>query len=790
MIKHIVQYAVTKPKHIWVLTVLVVAVSLWQVMRLQQDGRIEALIPPDNPQVLLRNAMEKHFGSSTFILIGAPIKNLNSVAIEEAKHLALALSKNPQVKEVHSIFSKNYLENTVDGFDSKPIAEQQSDGHYSVNAILRNLKSDPIYHGNLWGLEGSSIPLLVEFEVGTTDQQATEWVENTLQLTPTKLQWNLSGLPVIQHEMKRFMDRDMGVLVPMFVIAILILLYLSFRSWIGVLVPLAPITVSVLATYALMAGLGIKITMVTNLVPMLLIAIGATCSIHFINQYFREIGEDKTTSAKGTVISSGSHIGRVIFLASITTVVGFLSNLFNPVTAIRDFAIALAFGVSSLFLLNITLVPSILASLSKPSTLNSGLKIGWFNRALDSLLRALNHTVQKHYMTLAVGGIVFGVVCVAGISQVKVESSGLSFFKDNSKLVTQSRALSQDFGGVVSFDIAIAASTENELKNADVMNVLTDFSDWLKQTYPQDIKVTLSLADYVEQMAKAYNGSNDRHYRFQNNDEVQQYLEVYSWKANLEDDLRNVVDEHFQYGRITGRFALLEQTDGTYRESSLQEQKQIIQQAESWLTNHLPAGFRVQPFGEMMIATEVNDRIIRGQITSLSLATIAVFLVVTIAFRSIRLGFLGLVPVLIAIGINFGLMGLLGIPLNIATALVSTMAIGIGIDDAIHFITTYQHRLRQSNLTNQALMQTFSGAGRAIIYTTMALVGGYTIMLFSQFTPVVYFGFLNIVTIVFATLATLIVLPSLLLLTQPNSSHKSHLSATEKPLTATTGDDV
>lgn len=775
MTTRLVHFSVSHPKVIWGLSFLLLLTSILFATRIQQDGRIEALIHPNNPTILLRNEMEKHFGSSTFILLGTHIEEWDQESLAEAQELALNLSRIDNVKEVHSLFNKNYLESSDDGFSSYPIVSKSETGQFNIDEILTHLASDPIYNGNLVGLGAQAIPLLVEFNLGTSDQKATESVESVVAELKPKLTWSISGLPVIQHEMKRFMDRDMGVLVPLFVIAVLIFLYLSFRSWVGVLVPLAAIVMSVVSTYGLMGAIGIKITMVTNLVPMLLIAIGAASSIHFMTQYFRDGSNSEYGDSKALVNASGRHIGKIIFLASATTILGFLSNIFNPVTAIRDFAIALAFGVSIIFFMNLTLVPSILSCLKKPSPTKSGVSIGRLNSAIDLFLYNLYKLVIHRYKSIVVLGLGLSFFCFFGIFQLKVESSGLSFFKDQSKLVTESRALSKDFGGVVSFDISVDSLASDGLKNAQILNTLNQFTKWLKETYPEHIQVTLTLSDYVSQMAKAYNNTGEETFEFTNHDEIYQYLEVYSWKASLEEDLRNIVDDDFRFARLTGRFSLIENPDGSYRESSLQEQKEIILNAQAWLESRLPKEFEVEPFGEMMIATEVNDSIIQGQITSLLLASISVLFIVALFFRSLKYGFLSLVPVLIAIGVNFGVMGVLGIPLNIATALVSTMAIGIGIDDAIHFVTSYKHHTSNESDRTIAISNTFQGAGRAIIYTTIALASGFLIMLASQFTPVVYFGFLNIVTISFATLSTLLVLPALLFwLDKQSAVHAKH----------------
>lgn len=767
MLKKLVEFCVTKPATIIILAVVFLAGFAVLAVNIQQDGRIEALISPANPQIKIRNDMEAIFGSSNFILVGvAAPDGIDTTLLTLAQKVQVELESQPEVRQVHSLFNKQYLDGGGAGFEVRDIAEKDDAGNYDLQQILTRLTSDPIYQGNLISLNQRAFPLIVEFTVGTTDQIATERVEAALQKFDLTEQWVISGLPVIQHEMKRFMDRDMGLLVPLFIVAIIVLLYLSFRSLRGVLIPLAPIVVAVVATYGLMGAVGIKITMVTNLVPMLLIAIGSAYSIHFLNQYYREIQETPEKKIADIVSASGAHIGSVIFLAAVTTMIGFLSNVFNPVTAIRDFAVSLGFGVFILLTANLTLVPALLAVLKKQSTKNTGIGKGWLNTFLDRFLSGLFHFVLNYRRIAVLSSATLILISIWGVSQVKVESSGLSFFKDSSTLVQSSRTLSKNYGGVVGFDFAIDTGNADGAKQVAVINVLNELSSWLKREYPNNVKVTLSLADYIGQMAKAYTGA-EHSVPLTSDDEIAQYLEVYSWGGDIEEDLRNVVDPSFRYLRFSGRFALLENPDGSYQEESLQTQKAIIDHAQQWLSEKLPAEVSVKPFGEIMIATEVNDSIIDGQLISLALAMASVLVVTMVALRSVVAGVLCLLPVIVAVFVNFGVMGVFGIPLNIATALVSTMAVGIGVDDAIHFVSTYRTQFFREQNYEFALQQTIMRSGRAIIYTTLALIGGYLIMLASSFTPVVYFGLLNIITIGFATLATLFTLSGIMIWLKP-----------------------
>ncbi len=768
MFNWLVDFSLRKPLLVIIASILVFAGFASQLLNLEIDGRTEALVPEHNPHVTLRNQMEEIFGAGNFIIISvAEADAFTKPILKRAYDVSETLSQSESVKEVHSIFSKQYLKGGDGVFEVGDIVENAASGEFDIESIKSHLSTDPVYKGNLTSLDANGFALIVEFVRGTTDQQATELVESVLAQADLQNQWPIAGLPVIQHEIKRYMDRDMAVLMPIFLAALAALLFFSFRTGRGVLVPFAPILLAIVASLGFMSINGIKITMITNLVPMLIIAVGSSYSIHFLNQYYREISATEKQDKLAILKAAGIHITPILVLASVTTFLGFLSNIFNPIIAIREFAVTLAFSVLVLLIANLTLQPAILSLLKPVTTISQGRAEGWFNRGMDYLLAGFARLVIKLRWTVLIFSVALIGASIYFVSQVKVESSGLSFFKDDSSLVKSSREISQSFGGVVGFNFVIDTGVADGAKSPAVLHTLADFKDWLETKHSKNIKVSMSLADYVKQMSSAYNGSSTYHRIPETLGEVAQYIEIFGWSADIDESLRTVVDSDFRYLNFSGRFALIEYPDGSYKEESLQNQKKIIDAATAWLMEHLPAGVTAKPYGDIMVVSDINESIIEGQILSLILALGCVLAVTTIVFRSIIGGLISLIPVALAITMSFGFMGLFSIPLNIATALVSAMAIGIGIDDTIHFMLTYRNRIRANGNFDISYRETLLSSGRAIIYTSVALMGGYLILMASSFTPIVYFGILNIITILFATLGALVMLGAVVIIVKP-----------------------
>lgn len=767
----LIDFSVRHPKLVIVVAFLIVLFFSLVTLGIQKDPRITALVSEEEPSVLFRDDMEKVFGNSNAILIQVAEDDIfNPNTLKNIAEVIGALEDKSEIRKVHSIFSTKYIAGDDGSFEVDDLVEHE---HKDVRLIdfevlKQRLQDDPLYRGNIVSFDYNNLGLLIEFQHHISDELITDTVTTVLYDHKVSERWPVGGLPIIHSEINRNMDRDMGVLFPAFLLLVAVMFFAAFRSLRGLLLPFVPVLVSLVVTMGTMAWFDLPLTIVSNMIPMLLIAIGSAYSIHFLNQYYREL-QSTNVSPATLARSTGYHVSGITAVAAATTMIGFASNIFNPVIAIRDFGVMLALGVIVTAIACMTLLPALITILKQETSPAKKIsaRSDSFNLLLDGLISRIASLVVARPLAFVLSALMFVSISIVGVMKVEVESSGLSFFKDDARVVSDAREISKGFGGVVGLDIVVKTQEAEGIKTPEVMRTLDEFSNWIKTKYPDDIKITISIADYIKRMSRAYNG-DDKYYRIPNStDELLQYFEIYEWSGDIEEDFRNIVSNDFSMARITGRFALKELPDGSFREESVQYNKKILDEAQAWLNSHLQEGIEAQPFGEMMIVSVINDSIISGQILSLLLAIFMVLLVTTILFKSFVGGLISLIPVLFAIVTNFGVMGFFDIPLNIATALVSAMAIGIGIDDTIHFLMTFKKFSADDLDCRACVRKTLQYAGRAIIYTTVALVAGYGTMLFSGFMPVIYFGVLNMVTIIMATYGSLFVLSSVILLLKP-----------------------
>ena len=755
-------------KHPWTVIGVFALVTLLMSlpsMRLKQVADVSVIVNQDMKEIVLKKKMEAIYGNSDFVIISVG-HAFAPQTLQTISDVTKELQAKADVKKATSVFNTQHMEGGSGTFEVGDLLEKVPQTPEEIADLERRLADTPLYEGNLVSLDGEALSIMVEFLPGTDNGAMFETVEGVLKDHGVEKSWVISGLPIINTQIKRYMDADFRLLLPLFFLFITLVLLLSFRSVRGILVPSASILFSIIVSLGTMGLLKIPLNVVTNVIPMVLIAITSSYGIHYLTHFYLE--SDAYEDPHEVVRQSTSHVFRIVFLSGLTTFIAFMANAYSDVKAVREFGIFVAIGVAASVLATMFLTPAILSLMKKPKAHSQPGDASSPRRSpLQRFLSRLADLVLDRPLLAAACCILILAALAVRIKDVEADYTALGFFDRSSPIVADAREVSRNFGGVDGFDIDIDSGADEGLLRADIVKALDEFSTWIKQKYPDDVKVTVTFADYVKQMSKAYNGGEEQYYKVPDSDDaVYQYVEVYSWSGSVEEDLRNVVTPDYRRTKVHGRFALIEHPDGGWQESSITYMNGVILDAVAWLKGHLPAGVKVQQYGVLPMWMQVQSDIITGQINAIIIAMAAILLIVMLVFRSVGAGFIGIIPVATAVIAIFGVMGWTGILLEIGTSLVAAMAIGVGVDDTMYFMITYRQSLRRGLDKAAAIRETFALAGKAIVYTSVALVAGYAILMLSNFKVIQYFAMLNLIAIVATTIGALVVLPLVTLFAQ------------------------
>jgi len=584
----------------------------------------------------------------------------------------------------------------------------------------------------------------------------------------------LDGEPVIEDKIAQYMVSDIATLLPLVVVVVLLILWACFRNLQGILYPSYVMLVTVVWAVGLMAWLGIPVTMVGSVMPVLLVAISSAYGIHQMNHYLLDRSHDKMA----VLVHNMKTVGLAILLSGITVVVGFGALAVEDFVPIKNFGILTAFGdlvgvAAALFLL-----PALILLGKKPKNVE-------YKESQTSLvtplLRLFVHLNKKHSGKVIAGSLVLMAVFGIGVFWVKADLNNILLFKSDDAIRIADDRLNQKLAGTQNVNIVLdtdlsdvlartdkpapvpAASADSSsdfgaaadtapavpvLTTPEVLNKVEAFNADVLKKFPYVTKV-LSFNTLLKKMNQEMKGGGAANYSIPQDPQlISQYLLTFSG------DLQGVLSPNHDKMRISI----------TMKRTSTEESEAVARYALAYFdpdflkANHLQANIT----GSAHLYYVANTLLVDGTILSVIVCIVVVFLLLLFVLRNFWISLIAMLPIFITVVINYGMLGLFSIPLNAGTALVSSLAIGIGVDYSIHYITWYRREIRANRDVNLALENTIVHKGRAILYNMLVIFGGFLVLVVSKFVPLVQFGVLVAVCMVTTAVGALVFVPAVM----------------------------
>ena len=580
------------------------------------------------------------------------------------------------------------------------------------------------------------------------------------------------GVPIGVIQFNDYMRQDLSFFLPIVMTVVAFVFFFNFRSIRGVVFPFLNLFMAQIWTVGLMGYMGFKMTSVGTSIPALVCAVGSSYAIHIMNQYY--IDFDLITEkglSRGLQLTMG-HIATTVMLAALTTLISFLTLAPSSIIAMSQWGIVTAIGVFFALFISATLIPAALmlmqhkrpaALLRKDNTLRVTL--------VDKLVTLAIRLATRHHLAVIGVVIVLGVISAIGFSRIQVESDFMLYFKEHDPLRINNAILEEKLVGASGFNILIDSGKENGVKDAAFLKTVEDLRAWLTSDDNLHLNVgrTDSLNDFIKTMHFAMNQDNRDYYRIPDNTmDILDYLELFDGEDKNGDgridDFESYVDADFRTTNIHCRTTKRDhiETIGTARMAK------IVKAVEKHLDETLPPPYSYSITGFPIMDILISDYIVNSQLQSLLLSLVVIGLIVTILFSNVRAGILSLIPMSSAVLFNFGVMGFLGVNLDMVTSVIAAITIGIGVDDTIHFLNTFKHFREMGMSVDETVEKTLEVSGKAIIYTSLALIFGFIVLTVSNFKPVILFGLLMALTMIATTVGALLILPSMIKATNVN----------------------
>ncbi|MGH4039080.1 MAG: efflux RND transporter permease subunit [Sphaerochaeta sp.] len=717
-------------KHPFIVLGSILLISIGFMFPLKTNTRIETdldkYMPQSNPAFVYSNQAEDWFSINDGIIIA--IENPNGIyqseTLEKVKDITKELQSIEGIdkNDVTSLYTADNISGSDWGLEVEAFYNKVPTTEDGLQALRKAVKNNDMVYKRIVSEDEKTTLIIATINDDSFSQDLYHQILKLVDNYEGPESIYVAGRPVVEGSLAALAPADMAKMVPIVILVIVIVLFLLMQSILATILTLLVVLFSVLWSFGLMSALNIPIYAVSTMLPVMLIAIGVADGIHLFNhlkQYKKEyINADKTTCLKEMI----QGMWKPVIMTSVTTSIGFISLLSSQVYPIKYFGIFTAFGVLVAMCLSLILIPAGIMIFGIPKwkmdkVQENTEKENTFSKKFSVWL------LKNSSITIFMTAIIIAV-SLWGTSQVWIDSSFLSQFEKTSDITIADIYINDKFGGTSTMNVIFDSESEDAFKNPEVLKLMNDLQDDVESSLDV-VGNSFSLTDYIKRMNMVMNADDEEFNTIPDSqDLIAQYLLLYEMSGDPE-KLLQVVDYNYVKANMTFQLK---------SDSSV-----AIKSAMSIIENYKPEfddlGITMNYAGSGYRALVFSDLILEGQIYSILISLVMVIILLSLMFKSLKIGLIGAVPNIITVCISFGIMGILKIPLSTTTALLTSIAIGIGIDYAIHFIERYKIYAEKTGNAEKALEMTISHSGRAILFNAIVVIAGFMVLLFSVFPP-------------------------------------------------------
>ncbi len=700
-------------------------------MKMKENSRMETdldeYMPKDHPAFVYSDLAEEWFGINDGIIVALENKNgvFNTETLDTLKQLTKRLQKLEQINkdDVTSLYTADNIIGTEDGMDVKAFYKRVPKTQEKLDVLQQNVRNNEMIFGRLVSDDETVTVIIAEIKDGVFSQ---EFYKEILAIAASyqtdDITIHVAGRPIVEGTMALLGPADMKKMVPIVLLVITFVLFLTLRSIKSTILTLLVVVLSVVWVFGLMAMVGIPIYAISTMIPIMLIAIGVADGIHIYSHLQLFLMHNPLATKKEAVTDTIIKMWKPVVMTSVTTAVGFISLLTSQVYPIKYFGLFTSFGVLMAMVFSLILIPAGIIAFGLPKVKAAKKKSGGSGSHLADKLTV---GILKYKQVSIIGTAIIIIVMIFGIQKIWINSSFLEKFEADSDIVLTDRFINDHFGGTTTLNLILDANGKlNTFKEPKVLSLVDKMQSDLENSL-QVVGNSFTLTDYVKRMNKVMNADDEAFNSIPDDQNmVAQYLLLYEMSGDPE-NLNKVVD--YDYSKLNVTFQL--KSDNSKAINS------AIDIIHTYDDDFADLGITIKYAGSGYKGLIFTDLILEGQIMSLILSIIIVIVLISLMFRNFVIGLIGAVPIIVTTVMGFGIMGFLNIPLNSTTALLSSIAIGIGIDYAIHFIEQYRHNAEISDNSLEIAQKTMAHSGRAISFNALVVILGFMVLVFSAFPP-------------------------------------------------------
>lgn len=725
--------------------------------QLRFDYDFEKFFPEANEDLLFYQDFRETFeNDNDFVLIGLSSKSgiFNSNFLNQVDSLTKQFKEElPYLREIISPTDLKYLEKDLKGFGFR----QRNYFNVDKPELLKN-DSVSIFSGtepirDMISKDRKSLILIIKHVQFPSKVKSDEIAISTKQILAKYSfdQVNTMGKILGQLEYIEIMQREFLTFMIISIFVLLIFLIVTYRSIWGIFIPLLTVMLAVVGSMGIMELSGTPLNMMTTLLPVIMLVVGMSDVIHLVSKYLEEIrkGRNKEEAIKNML----KKVGVATLLTSLTTALGFITLIGVSMEPVQNFGIFTAVGVVLAFVLSILFIPAIFMLIKKPKIVfKEKIQSAW-----DKKLGSLFIIMCRIWKQLLAAYVLITIIAIAGASKIEFDYFLMQDLDKEEPLMKELAYFQKEFGGIRPFEMAIMPQGNYKIDDFEVLTALDKIETYLKKEYKLE-SISSPTIPY-KLINKTLRNGRVEYYKIPEKKKRFDYLKKQLEAFEGREEFSLIISPEENLGRISGR--LVDPGSREMLERSIKLQNYFEENIDKEVIAYKLTGTPV-------IIDESSRIVSKNIFIGLLIAFFIIALSMGILFKSLKMAVLSLIPNLFPIILTAGFIGYLGIDLNMTTAIVFTIAFGIAVDDTIHFLSRYRQEIKLGRSNLLGLRRTFISTGKAIIITSIVLLGGFGSLLFSNFLSTFYIGLFVSMTLVFAVLTDLTLLPILLLKKKKN----------------------
>lgn len=779
--KSFFQFIIRFPRFTIFLILLITAFFAFECTRLRLETDIDVYLPDQHPAIQYEDLVKEIFNYQESLAVAVfndgpdGIFNPQTLAkiqrmTEEIGQVRYVIAQRRQ--DIKSLSTMDNISGTPEGIEVVPLMESVPRTRAEIERLKRNVYGNEMFVGWLVSKDGTAAFILAKIEDGV-DRQS--YAYNEIKKIVAREQGGgdriyIAGQPVLEATFIDYMVRNLRITLPIVVAVIVLLLYLSFGSVRGVTLPLMVVLVSVVWSMGIMSMLNTPLYDMTTITPVILIAIGVAYGIHILNRYYEEVREDPNRERSAVVLQTMLTIWPPVVMSSLTTAVGFASLCTSSLVPVRAFGIFTGIGILCALLFSLTFIPAGL-SLVKLQSLEGRRRMGgMLQQNVDGMLNALGRFVYRRRAMVCLAGAVLAVFAALGFTKLRANDSWVEMFPHNSDVYIANKLICEKLNGTVSINVVVEGDQPDVIKSPSLLRKIEGLQTVAEQT--PEVGGTISIADYIKRMNKVMNEDKEEFNTIPDSREaIAQYLLLYSMSGNP-DDFDEVVDYEYRQANITVML----------KDDHTAVAKRLVDTLSQYVREHFQdEPVKVNMTGFAYVTHVVIDLAVRGMLGSIVLSILVIYAITAVMFRSFTGGLYNIIPISMAMLLNFGLMGMLGVNIGFANSAAFAVAMGIGVDYAIHLVFKFQSEAGLSDNLETVNIQTMTSSGKAIFYNAVVVTAGFLVLLVSNFTGHQILGRLLSFSMVTSFLGSVTLLPAALSLFRPAFVFRGRNSRKEAP---------